>query len=129
MGGGISFPAGQTVHRDRRPLITSPTNPARQVTGEWSAATSIALSGAFVASTSSSALANATRSEILTLKSLYLTDPAADVKEGDRVRVGGTLGDKTTGTFYSVPARPEGDTNPFTGDHLVTEIPLENFKG
>ncbi|MEO5919930.1 MAG: hypothetical protein ABIQ01_02190 [Pseudolysinimonas sp.] len=129
MGGGIEFSHGQTVHRDRRPMIASPTNPARQVPGDWSDATSIALEDAFVASTSSTALANATRSEILTSKSLYLTDATADVKEGDRIRVGGELDDLTTGTHYQVPARPEGDTSPFTGDHLVTEIPLENVKG
>lgn len=125
----MGFPYGRSVFRDRRPMIPSPTNPARQVPGEWADAESIELPAAYVASSSSFAVRNATRTEILTAKSLYLTDVDADVREGDQIRDGGELDDLTTGTPYMVPARPLADTNPFTGFRGDLEIPLENVKG
>ena len=76
---------------------------------------------------------DATRSQILTEKSLYLTDPAADVQPGDRIRRGGTLDENTGiwsgGTVLYVNARPEADTSPFTGWQPVVEIPLDMSEG
>ena len=125
----MDFEFGETVHRDRRPGIADPYNPARTVPGDWAGAETIVLELAFVAASSSRALTTATRMQMLTAKSLYLTEPDADVKAGDRIRVGGTEDDLDSGTPYMVPARPAGDTNPFTGWQPVVEIPLELVEG
>lgn len=124
----MEFPFGQTVFRDRRALIPDPYNPSKQVPGgDWGS--SIQLAGAFVASSSSSSQRDATRAQILTSKSLYLGDTTADVVAGDRIRVGGTIGDLASGTAYLVEARPEADVNPFTGWQPVVEIPLTLTEG
>lgn len=117
----MQFPHGQTVQRDRRPLIPDRYNPDGVVPGSWDDATTVPLEGAFVASSSSIATTDATRTQTITDKSLYLTDPAADVLPGDRVRVGAST--------YLVETRPEADVNPFTGWQPITEIPLTEVTG
>jgi hypothetical protein len=123
------FPSGQTVFRDRRPQVTSPTNPERTVEGSWDSddVDILEIQEAFVASSSSVAPASETRSEILTAKSLYVSDPDVDVKPRDRIRVGGTA--DGGGDEYFVKVIPESDTNPFTGWQPVKEIPLERTDG
>lgn len=128
--GDMDFPFGQTVFRDRRGTKVDPYNPSKtRAIDEFDPELTIELAGAQVASTSSTALRNATRTEILTAKSLYLTDVDADVREGDRIRVGGSKDDLSSGVAYMVTARPASDVNPFTGWQPVVEIPLENVKG
>jgi hypothetical protein len=116
----MEFPAGVTVHRDRRREVpsryTAETRP-----GSWDDVDTIEIPQAFVASSSSSSLRNATRSQVLTAKSLYLGDTAADVRVGDRIRAGGIA--------YFVRERPEADTNPWTDWTPVLEIPLESTEG
>jgi hypothetical protein len=125
----MGFAHGVTVFRDRRGRTPDPYNPTSTTEGDWDPELTIELPGAFVASTSSTALVNATRSQILTAKSLYLSDPDADVLPRDRIRVGGVKDDFTTGTPYMVDARPQADTNPFTGYRPAVEIPLEGVTG
>lgn len=113
----MQFPHGELVERDRRPAEVDPYNPERVTPGSWDDAETIELQEAFVASSSSTAVQDATRSQILGSKSLYLTDVDADVKVGDRIRAGGR-------TYY-VNEIPESDTSPFTGWRPVQEIPLD----
>lgn len=125
----MGFQHGDEVYRDRRPLVTDPVNPARQVLGEWADATTIAIPGAFVGPASSRDASTATRDQTVTALSLYVTDTAVDVKKGDRIRVDGTEDDLDSGTAYLVNARPTAEKNPFTGWSPVKEIPLELVEG
>ncbi|CAD5999257.1 conserved protein of unknown function [Agreia sp. COWG] len=111
---------GPTVQRDRRQPIPDPRSGTTKP-GPWAEAEAIDIENAFIGSTSSDAPADATRSQIITAKSLYLTDPDADVLPGDRIRAGSDT--------YFVHVRPAADTNPFTGWQPVVEIPLENTEG
>ena len=83
-------------------------------------AETITIPGAFVASSSSSSLKNATRGEVLTAKSLYCA-PDADVQVGDRIRA--------DGVEYYINVLPSADKNPFTGWRPASEIPLDNSLG
>ncbi|TFD58036.1 hypothetical protein E3T43_07255 [Cryobacterium sp. Hh7] len=116
----MEFAAGQSVLCDRRKLITDPYNPDSTTQGPWSDALTISVDGAFIASSSSTAVSSATRTQILSEKSLYCP-PEADVVEGDRVRLGART--------YTVEAIPEADTNPFTGWQPVQEVPLTEVLG
>jgi hypothetical protein len=123
----MDFAFGQTVFRDRRTPVTDPYNPDKTVPGSWADVDTIEIPSGFVASSSSSSLRGATRQQVLTDKSLFLSDPTADVVPGDRVRVGGTM--ESGGVAYYVHARPDADVNPFTGWQPVVEIPLELTEG
>lgn len=114
------FPHGETVYRDRPPQITDPYNPAGSVPGAFEDGTTIPLTGAFVASTSSTALGSATRSQVLNAKSLFCP-PSADVRIGDRIRT-------ASGVWY-VNELPTADVNPFTGWQPVREVPLDGALG
>ncbi|WP_431863020.1 hypothetical protein [Microbacterium algeriense] len=130
----MEFPGGETVVRERRQPVTDPYNPAAQVPGSWEDPLAyLELKEAFVASSSSTAPVDATRSQILTEKSLYCTEPSVDVHPGDRIRRGGIL-DEDTGTWWGgevlyVNVRPAADTNPFSGWQPVVEIPLDMTEG
>lgn len=118
----MEFPFGEFVVRERRQPVTDPYDPGAQVPGSWEGTLdTLELDGAFVASSSSTAQVDATRSQVLTDKSLYCTDPAVDVQVGDRIRRG-------VDVFY-VNARPSADTNPFTSWQPVAEIPLDLTEG
>jgi hypothetical protein len=117
----MDFPDGVTVYRDRRREVPAQYVPGETSPGDWDDVETIELPEAFVASSSSSSLRNATRAQILTAKSLYLTDPDADVLPLDRIRVGAAV--------YYVHVRPEADVNPFTGWQPVLEVPIETTEG
>lgn len=118
----MEFPFGESPQRDRRQPKPNPYNPARPIPGSWDdELDTIPLPGAFVASSTSQAVPDATREELRTSKSLYLTDTTADLKAGDRIRRGAE-------TYY-VRERPEGDMNPWTGWKPVVEIPLSMTEG
>jgi hypothetical protein len=118
----MEFPFGETVVRERRVPVIDPYDPGASVPGSWDDPLAyLDLEGAFVASSSSTAPVDATRAQILTEKSLYLTDPDADVQPGDRIRRGGEI--------YYVNSRPAADMNPFTGWRPVVEIPLDMTEG
>jgi hypothetical protein len=110
------------VTRLRRPQIPSPANPARTVPGEWADAVSITLAGAYVGDGSSSSAPDPTRSQIVTSKSLYLTDVTVDVMPGDRIVT-------AAGNEYDVRVKPDAVRNPFTGWCPVLEVPLVNVEG
>jgi hypothetical protein len=126
----MEFPFGETAYRDRRAAVPSEHNPDRTTLvpwpepgapEPWEGIDTIELPGAWVASSSSTAVTDATRSSILTNKSLFSTDPSVDVRALDRIRVGGQI--------WYVRERPEADRNPFTGWQPVVEIPLEMTEG
>lgn len=129
----MEFPFGEQVVRERRQLVIDPYDPGTSVPGSWEATlTYLELDSAFIASSSSTAPLDATRSQILTEKSLYLTDPDADVRAGDRVRRGGSEGEDGIwrgGEVLYVNVRPSADTNPFTGWQPIVEIPLDMTEG
>lgn len=136
----MEFPFGEQVVRERRQPVIDPYDPGASVPGSWEDPLDYLVIGgpdvpdsAFVASSSSTAPLDATRSQILTEKSLYLTDPNADVQAGDRIRRGGTLDEDTQtwsgGDVLYVNVRPAADTNPFTGWQPVVEIPLDMTEG
>lgn len=125
----MGFLHGDTVHRDRRPLVTDSVNPARQVLGAWSDATTIEIPGAYIGPASSRDASTATRDQTVTALSLFVTDTTVDVKKGDRIRAGGTAEDLASGTPYMVNARPVTDKNPFTGWAPYMEVPLELVEG
>lgn len=125
----MEFPHGQTVHRDRRSRIPDPFKPDRTTEGDFDPELTITLPGSFVASSSSTALPDATRSQLLEAKSLFLTIVTADVAPRDRIRVGGTAEDLDSGVPYAVETVPEADFNPFTGWQPVKEVPLERWEG
>lgn len=125
----MQFNEGQTVFRDRRSSVTNPANPDRQIEGEFDPDLTIELPGSWIASSSSVAPTDATRSQILTQKSLYLTDVTADVRPRDRIRDGGTKEDLDSGIPYVVEVVPEADRNPFTGWQPYKEVPLKSATG
>lgn len=118
----MTFPFGETVYRDRPPQVTDPYNPDRTRAGSFDDddAETITLQRAFVASSSSSAVSDATRGQVLSTKSLYCRADA-DVKIGDRIRT-------AAGVWY-VNELPAADTNPFTGRQPVREVPLDGALG
>ncbi|MDZ4045172.1 MAG: hypothetical protein U1E32_05265 [Rhodoglobus sp.] len=130
----MQLTCGQPIHRDRRAMVADPMNPSRQVEGDFDPELTITLTaedltGAAVMPSSSVAPLDATRSQILTQESLYLSDPTADVRPRDRIRVGGTAEDFTSGTPYIVEVVPAAPMNPFTGWQPVKEVPLQNKIG
>ena len=133
----MEFPFGEQVVRERRQPVQDPYdpgNPASQVPGSWEDPLAyLELDDVFVASSSSTAPVDATRSQILTEKSLYCTEPSVDVQAGDRIRRGGTFDEDTEtwsgGEVLYINVRPTADTNPFTGWQPVVEIPLDMSEG
>lgn len=129
----MEFPYGERVVRERRQPVIDPYDPGTTVPGSWDNLLAyFEIGSAFVASSSSVAPVDATREQVLTDKSLYCTDPAVDVRVGDRIRRGGTRGEDGIwrgGEVYYVNVRPEADRNPFTGWQPVVEIPLDMSEG
>ncbi|WP_022886363.1 hypothetical protein [Glaciibacter superstes] len=118
----MQFNHTSQVKRERRLPIPDPYNPDRQIPGSWDdPLDELPLEGAWIASSSSVAPASATRTQIVTAKSLYCTNVTVDVLAGDRVRSGDEV-------LY-IHVKPEADFNPFTGWRPVVEIPLEEVAG
>ena len=116
----MEFAHGSTVKRLRaRPLLDPYSKKA--IGADWATADEVELPGAFVASSSSAVRTDATRTQALEWKSLYLTDVAADVQVGDRI--------VAAGVTYVIDAVPTADVNPFTGWQPVREIPLKSGTG
>lgn len=110
--------------RERRPQVVDPYDPDRTVPGSWDAASSLTIERAWIAQSSSISLTTATRVQTLTAKSLFSTNPFADVKPGDRVR-----DPDNPGEYLYVTAEGHSDTNPFTGWRPYIELPLEKVEG
>lgn len=119
-GSSMSFDHGQAVNRLRRVRVVDPYNPDRFTLGGWDSASSLLIDGAFIASSSSNSPADATRSQIITAKSLFC-DAVADVLANDRI--------VCEGVIYAVDAVPSADVNPFTGWRPAREVPLTEVRG
>ena len=116
----MDFPHAEPLQRLRYPSIPDPYFPENSVIDLDGVPVTVMIAG-FVSSSSSYPVTDATRSQIVTSKSLYLTDPDADVRVDDRI----VSGPHT----YRVDAVPEADRNPFTGWRPVVEIPIEEVLG
>lgn len=136
----MEFPYGRTVYRLRAGLVDDEYS-GGQVAGDWDRADVLKIPGAFVAQTSTSMLADATREQALEAKSLYC-EGEFDVHKGDRVFTGTfdpplpegvrsiPAGTEMLGEVYSIDGiPPAADTNPFTGWTPPREIPLTRSVG
>lgn len=113
------------VYRWRRKRVPDKYNPAKQTVGPWSEADVVPIEGAAVLSSSGAALRNEDRVGALTLKSLYLDDPEADVQKGDGI----SLSPGGTSPEFQIEVLPQADSNPFTGWQPVREVPLKGAEG
>lgn len=116
----MQFPQGATVVRLRAGVEVDEYSTEEKRT-DWENPDELTIEDAFVASGSSSSSSGTLRETVTTTKSLYLSDPDADVLVGDRIRDGATV--------YDVETKPEADRNPFTGWQPVREIPLTERSG
>ena len=120
---GMQFPSGRTVYRLRPRMIEDPYS-GEPVRGGWDDAEVLPIPGAFVASTSTSMLGDATREQSLESKSLYC-DGEFDIQKGDRSRDG-----EYGAPIYSIDGiPPAADTNPWTNWTPPREIPLTRAVG
>lgn len=119
----MTLPFGRTVYRLRAKPILDPYS-GKQVSEDWSDPDELPIEGAFIAQTSTSLLAAATREQAAESKSLFC-DGAVDVRKGDRVR-DGALG-AAVYDINGIP--PAADTNPFTGWTPPREILLTRYVG
>ena len=118
--GAMQFEHGETVHLQRPKQVWSPKANA-YIAGGWSDPDEEPIAGAFVASTSTSMLGGATRTQALEAKSLYCP-PDADIRKGDRIRQGADI--------YTIDGIPStADTSPFTGWEPLREVPRERAEG
>ncbi|QYF98911.1 hypothetical protein [Microbacterium sp. PAMC21962] len=122
-GDAMTFEFGQTVHRIRPKLVWNEYS-KKYVAGDWTDPDELPIEDAFVAQSSTSLLRTETRDQAAESKSLFC-DGDADVRKGDRIRVGGPGG--PTYTIDGIP--PAADSNPFTGWTPPREIPLTRFVG
>jgi len=114
------FAHGQAVMRRRARQKPSTYSPQTLVP-DWSQPpVDVPIEGGWVASSSSASASDATRTQIITQKSLYC-DPGIDVQPGDRI--------VSAGVTYEVETVPQADRNPFTGWQPVQEIPLKEVRG
>lgn len=119
----MEFPYGQTVTRLRAKGVLNEYS-RKVVAGDWSDPDELTIEDAFVAQSSTSLLRTETRDQAAESKSLFC-DGDADVRKGDRIRVGGPGG--PTYTIDGIP--PAADSNPFTAWTPPREIPLTRFVG
>lgn len=82
----MSFPYGRKVYRLRAKVVTNPYT-GEDVPGDWDNPDVLPIEGAFVASSSTSRLGDASREQALEAKSLYC-DGGLDIRKGDRIRDG-----------------------------------------
>lgn len=117
----MKFNSSVLVWRRRR--VADPYNPKRTRVGSWADAEVFKLDGAYIASSSSkAAIADAAA---VAQKSLFISQPDADIRIGDGVSVGvrGAAPD------FEIRALPMSDVNPFTGWQPVTEVPVAVLHG
>lgn len=119
----MEFAYGQTVVRLRAKGVVNEYS-RKIVAGDWTDPDQLPIEGAFVAQTSTTLLRTETRDQAAESKSLFCPGDA-DVRKGDRIRVGGPGG--PTYTVDGIP--PAADSNPFTGWTPPREIPLTRYVG
>lgn len=119
----MDFPFGSTVYRLRGKPVTDQYS-GRHIDEDWTDPDVLPIPGAFVAQTSTSLLATATREQAAESKSLYCSGDL-DIRKGDRIRAG-----EPGAPIYSIDGiPPAADTNPFTGWTPPREIPLTRKVG
>lgn len=104
-GNEFGFQHTMEFVRQRAKVIVDPYDPDSAVE-DWSNPDEIILSGYF-ASGSSTEQTDDVREQVATTKQLVIDDPAADVRRGDRIKLGERI--------WTVEGFPEDDMNPFTG--------------
>lgn len=114
------FGFGSTVTRQRRKPVPDPYDPTHLVPGSWDDPDEAGIEDAWVASSTATAVPDASRTQSTAYKSLYCP-PDADVLKGDRIVDGAHT--------YQVQAVPAADVNPFTGWQPVMEVPLVEVSG
>ncbi len=62
------------------------------------------------------------REQLTTSKQIAIFDPAADVREGDRIKA-------SDGAVFTVDGRPERDRNPWTGWQPTVVFSVTEYKG
>lgn len=117
---GMTFPHGRTVYRLRAGLVRDPYSD-EETHSEWDDPIEIIIPRAFVAQTSTSLLATATREQASESKSLFCSG-SFDIQKGDRIR------DGIDGPVYTIDGiPPAADSNPWTGWTPPREIPLTRY--
>lgn len=106
--------------RLRAQQIPDPYNPARTVE-DWTSPAELALRGSWD-STGSSFGSDPVRTPLTTSKRIAIFTPAADVREGDRIRT-------ADGVVFTVTGRPSRDINPWTGWQPTVVLDVEERKG
>lgn len=91
--------------RQRARLVPAPDDPDATVK-DWTAPISLPLVGYFEQG-SSTEQADPVRSQALTIQTLVIPDPDADVQRGDRIKQGDRI--------WTVQGYPYAPRNPFTG--------------
>lgn len=112
----MEMPFGSALIRERRRRIPDPYNPERTKPAPWDDEPETLDVVGFVSSTSSSPSRDAARGDIDSVMFLYLEDPAADVRAGDRIVYPGGIG--------YVRSRPAADVHPLTGWQPTKSITL-----
>ena len=116
------FPFGTTVYRLRAGLVRDPYS-EEETHSDWGNPEALEISGAFIAQTSTSLLATATREQAAESKSLFC-EGSFDIQKGDRIR------DGLDGPVYTIDGiPPSADSNPWTGWTPPREIPLTRYVG
>lgn len=120
--GPMQFEHGETVYRLRPKQVFDPRSNT-YILGDWADPEVVEIPGAFIAQSSTSGTADATRTQALESKSLYCA-PDSDVRKGDRIRQG-----PEGAPVFPVDGIPASDVNPFTGWQPVREVPLARAVG
>lgn len=117
------FPFGTTVYRLRAGMVRDPYSD-EETRSDWdNPEEPLEIPGAFIAQTSTTLLATATREQAAESKSLFC-EGTFDVQKGDRIREG------ETGPVYQIDGiPPAADSNPWTGWTPPREIPLTRYVG
>lgn len=118
-GSEFAFEHTTEFVRQRAKLIVDPYDPDSAVE-DWGSPDEITLTGYF-ASSSSTEQTDEVREQVVTAKQLVIDDPAADVRRGDRIKLGERV--------WSVEGFPEDDMNPFTGWRPTLVARLEEWRG
>lgn len=116
---------GETVYRLRPKLIWDDAS-ASWVRGDWEDPDEAPIPGAFLDAPSTSTLSDPVRTQAADDMALYVDDPAADIRKGDRIRIGP---DEPGAVVYTVDGIPHAPRNPFTGWQPVRKIRLTRGVG
>ena len=115
----MKFHHGQSVERLRAKLSLDPYS-KKLSKADWTNPDVVTIAGAFVAQSSTTSQADASRTSGDESMSLYCA-PDSDVRQFDRIR--------TSRGVYQIDGIPAADVNPFTGWQPVMETRLSRTVG